>query len=296
MYSRILVPLDGSELAESALAYARLLGRALPAPVQLLQSVPAAELQRVHMLPHLTEAVESDARAYLQRVRASLREEGLEAYCGIHHGYPEDTVSEEGRADPSTLIAMATHGRSGVLRWALGSTTDRVLHRAREHGNHVLVVRSVGPGSGAEVSLQQILVPLDLSSLAERALLPGMRWAKALGLRLVLVTVVSPWKMPRTGAATGDNLEHRRQLLQCAEDYLSSVCQKVGMERTGLACELRVLEGDPASRIVDLAQAAEGCMIALTTHGDSGVGRWSRGSVADKVIRHASVPTLMVPP
>lgn len=117
----------------------------------------------------------------------------------------------------------------------------------------------------------------------------------ALRLGLTLVTVVAPVPAPGMGRESRETREHQRERVRCAGSYLSEVCRRMEMDRAGLACESKILEEDPASGIVDLARTTEGGMIALTTHGDSGAGRWARGSVADKVVRHAQVPTLVVP-
>ena len=171
MYPRILVPLDRSELAEQVLPYIRLLGKSLPLPIGLLQVVDPsfsymADFARGPLTDQSPSLAVSRAQDYLDRVAATLNEEGLTASARVSTVYGENPASEiicEGEKEPGTLIAMSTHGRSGLSRWALGSVTDKVLHAT---SNPLLIIRAgdqeIPP---SEAKLGKVIIPLDGSLL-----------------------------------------------------------------------------------------------------------------------------------
>ena len=133
MYSRIMVPLDGSKLAEQALPYASLLARAFNIPVNLLNIFDPAPPQFAdpsHGLyeTQITASFHDTAIDYLEGAGSGLKETGITVSCDVHEGNPADHIINEAGKNPNTLIAMATHGRTGVGRWVLGSVTDKVLH------------------------------------------------------------------------------------------------------------------------------------------------------------------------
>ncbi|MEO8456489.1 MAG: universal stress protein [Chloroflexota bacterium] len=139
---RIVVPLDGSELAEAALPYAEVLAKTLHTEMHLVRViVPAAVLYAEEYLPGMLpvlEEMEADAREYLAHVSKRLRSKGLKVTAEFRTGVPAHEVLEEA-CQPTDMVVMSTHGRSGVDRWFLGSVADAVVR----HGNiPVLVVRS----------------------------------------------------------------------------------------------------------------------------------------------------------
>src|ERR1043166_2071496 len=169
MYSRILIPVDGSDSAEQVLPYARVLARTLAVPVELMEVVDLAGFfahippeRTAHLDDRATE-VERSSREYLQRLGASFS--GPPVTCTIEKGRPAEVIIEKASADETTLIAMATHGRSGVKRWLLGSIAEKVLRGAT---NPLLLVRAnEKKTSDGEAILRSIIVPVDGSALAE---------------------------------------------------------------------------------------------------------------------------------
>src|SRR5919106_1127676 len=145
MYSRILVPLDGSKLSARILPYVRWLAYGLKAPVELVRVNDPGQLALA--APPMTA---SDYAASLS---------GIEyVKCTIERGTPADVIIDLASAEPVTLVAMATHGYSGPKRWLLGSVAEKVLHALT---SDVLLVRpEEGVGSG-DVQLKTLLVPLD---------------------------------------------------------------------------------------------------------------------------------------
>jgi nucleotide-binding universal stress UspA family protein len=150
MYGKILVPLDGSALAEQVLPYVRPLAKALVASIELLRTIPPAGLELAD--PSSTNS-QDQALDYLRSISVSLNDLGVSISYIVRQGDPASWITSEAEKEPSTLIAMSTHGRSGVARWLLGSVADRVI---RHSGVLVLVVRA------SEQLMREVPAPASL--------------------------------------------------------------------------------------------------------------------------------------
>ena len=295
MYTRMLIPLDGSKVAEQVLPYARFLAKALTIPVELLgivDPVPLADFAEVWQGLQLDELVAremSGSSEYLENIARSFA--GVQIKCSVLKGTPEEVIIETAASDKNTLIAMATHGRSGMQRWLLGSVTDKVLHEAT---NHLFLVRASEQGkTDGEAALKTVVVPLDGSSLAEMALRYVEDLAKKMKLELVLVRAHA---LPPTVSAEDYGTytdEVIAQLEAEAEDYLAEKVK--AMEGKGFESVSSVLKrGYGAEEIITLARETPDNFIAMCTHGRSGIRRWVLGSVTERVVRHSGDPVLIV--
>lgn len=136
MYTRMLIPLDGSKVAEQVLPYARCLAKALAIPVELLEIIDLEALnvlarpEEGRYIDTLVDEKTQTSKSYLQAIARSF--ESVDVNCMVENGKAEERVIERAAADKDTLIVMATHGRSGIQRWLLGSVADKVLQRSNE--------------------------------------------------------------------------------------------------------------------------------------------------------------------
>lgn len=287
MYKKILVPLDGSKLAEQILPYARTFAEAYEIPVELLW-VSDPDI-RTPFWPPLP------SREYLKETSAnylsSLRVEQTETT-----GKPAAVIVDRAAADPGCLIAMATHGLSGIRRWVLGSVTSKVVQTAT---NPLLLIRPAETGEPAsQIQLKTMFVPLDGSGLAESILPHVVALAKKMQLEVHLLRVYS---LPVNSYLIGDgvyvdHLPKRKEALQKeAETYLEGKTEKLRAEGLNRVVSTAI-EGDAAGEIIDLACRTPDNLLAMSTHGRSGVGRWMLGSVAEKVIQNSRDPVLIVRP
>jgi nucleotide-binding universal stress UspA family protein len=288
MFTKILVPLDGSGLAEQILPYARLLAEACVIPVELLR-VDDPDV-RTPFRPPLAPAdylKQASARGFPSSVRVEQVEE---------QGKPASVIVARAKADPNALIAMTTHGLSGIRRWLLGSVASHVVQSA---ANPVLLIR---PGEveevPAEISLKIVSVPLDGSALAEKILPHIVPLAKKLRLEMELIRVyaASAAAYPVGDGTYIDTLaRHKETIRNEAESYLAGKMQELraeGLERVSA----NAIYGDPAEEIIDLARKTPHNLIAMSTHGRSGVGRWVLGSVVERVVQHSRDPVLIIRP
>ncbi len=298
MYKRILVPLDGSDLAEQVLPYVRPLARATEAEIRLIRVVDTP-INEVAFATHpqyyrgLMDAESKAASEYLAEQAQSLEKDGFLVSHGVVEGHPAPAIAGEADQKPDTLIAMSSHGRSGLSRWLLGSVTNQLILTS---SHPLLLVRSQeSEGAPAEVALEQILVPVDGSELAENILPLVTDLARAMELAVTLIRA-TPSRESYYRYGDQEVIEWEDLIAQVdadAAEYLHQTGQR--MLRDGVpAVEERLLHGSPAEAIIDLAKATPANIIMMSTHGRSGMGRWVLGSIADRVIRHSGDPVLLV--
>jgi nucleotide-binding universal stress UspA family protein len=297
MYSKILIPLDGSKTAEKVLPYARFIAGALKLPTELLAVVDIAEMathisaERARFLSTMVEDSVRSSEKYLKGIAGTFPS-GTK--CTVEKGKAEEVIIETSAADKEILITMATHGRSGINRFLLGSVTEKVL---RGGTNPMLLVRATeeAKAEGA-ATLKTVVVPLDGSELAEGVLPTVAELAKSLKLAVLLFRY---YNIPYNAYAGGEgyyavNYEELMTAMKDeAVDYLEKKTEE--MKKLGIAevsCVAK--EGFAADEIISLAQKSPDALIAMCTHGRSGVKRWMLGSVTETVVRHAADPVLVM--
>jgi nucleotide-binding universal stress UspA family protein len=295
MYTRMLIPLDGSKVAEQVLPYARFLAKALGIPAELLgvvDPVPLADFSEVWQrgdLNRLTAEEMTGTTRYLETTARSFT--GVQAKITVLKGTPEEVIIEQAAADEKILIVMATHGRSGIQRWLLGSVADKVLHGA---ANHLLLVRADEQGkTDGEAVLKTVVVPLDGSALAEKVLpcVEDLAGKMALDVVLVRAFALPPAAAADEYATYSDELMN--QLEAEARDYLAAKVKEMknkGCGNVSLVCSL----GYGGEQIITLARKTPDNFIAMSTHGRSGIRRWMLGSVTERVVRHSGDPVLII--
>jgi nucleotide-binding universal stress UspA family protein len=202
-------------------------------------------------------------------------------------------IIERAAADKRTLITMATHGRSGINRWLLGSVAEKVL---RGTANPLFLVRGNEEGTtDVSAALRSIIVPLDGSELAESVLPTVVEVAKVLDLQVVLCRA---YELPASAYyGAEDYLPNYDALKAQVKDEASGYLEQkiAALKAMGLAkVSSVVLEGTGAEEIIHFAQAHPDSLVAMCTHGRSGVKRWVLGSVTEKVVRHSGDPVLVV--
>jgi nucleotide-binding universal stress UspA family protein len=297
MYKKIVVPLDGSASSEVALPFARALATAINIPVHLLQVmdpetlIPSGAAQPGR--PHNVLTVEREHNGdYLREIAASFPDPAAVS-SSVRIGRPAEVIVELAAQQNDTLIAMATHGRSGVTRWLLGSVAEKVLHGA---DTDVMLIRATGQidQKGATARLQRLVVPLDGSELAEKALPCAVELAKKMHLELTLLRVyLMPGVAYPTGSYAADWKLLDREARQRAGNYLQGKLRQLrneGLEHVSFD----VLEGSAAEQIIDFAREYPASLIAMSSHGAGGIGRWLLGSITERIIRHAETPVLVV--
>lgn len=290
MYSKILIPLDGSKVAEAVVPYARVLARQLSIPVDLLYVNDPKEPPA--FAPFM-------ANQYLTRIGASL---GGTVGSIVETGHIAATIVKVAAAQPEMLIAMATHGYSGAKRWLLGSVAEKVLRAA---ANDLLLVHPANGEPRPEAKLTTVLVPLDGSKLAETVLPTVSELALRLSLQVELVRVTRriysapPEAFLPVFGANAPNLKKLWEEAHAeANEYLIDKAEQ--LRRQGLRqVESVVLESGSdgaAAAIVDLVNKTADSCVAMCTIGESAIGNWPLGSVTERVVRYTTAPVLVIRP
>lgn len=303
----ILVPLDGSVLAETVLPHAMALARATSSGLRLMRVVPPLALMApmgglTEVTPELWDLYEEQpefAREYLREIVNRLGQFEPRVDVVVTEGDPAESILKYAGEHPEvTGIAMSTHGRSGLGKWLFGSVAERILH-----GSPVplLLLRpdtepeQVNLDPDAVPRYKTLLVPLDGSALAEQALPPALAFAEAVEGRLVLISVTAtPFdlKLVKPGAHAPWSAVPWSTPAERLVKYLDAVIEKLSSSDVPL--QARVTYGDIADEILKVARFEEADVIVMATHGRSGLGHLLIGSIARRVAQEAAVPVLLV--
>lgn len=286
MYTKILVPLDGSEHAEGSLPYAHRLADRFGSEVFLFAvRKPGAKNGLLF-------------EAYLEKRAEALGAVGITAGWTIAQGHPADEILRYCERGGIDLIVMSTHGESGHTDWALGKVTGEVLQRAHIP---VLLARSGGSnGPDADNPLANVLAPLDGSEFADQIIPYVMSFAQTDHAHVVLLRVIDPPEVPHIAIGAGgvDWTEFQNGLLTnlegAARRYLDARLSR--LQERGIHASTVILHGKPASSILHYVESNPVDVVALATHGFSGITKWAYGSVASRMIDTSRKPILLLRP
>jgi nucleotide-binding universal stress UspA family protein len=288
----LLVPLDGSKLAEVSLPAAALLSQKLDAQVTLIHVIEQDAPQAIHGDRHLTN--EEDACRYLDQI-ATTRFQPDRVQSHVHTEKVQDVarsiVEHTGELAPD-LIVMCAHGEGGLHDFVVGSIAQQIIGRGK---TPILLIH---PGQEVQ-AFAKILVALDDDPAHVGALAVAAELAQKLGSDLHLLTVVQTLgTLSGERAATGWMLPGAtRAMLDMHEETLGEHLEELAVQwrKAGLKVTTEVRRGDPVQQIVADGVAARASLIVLATHGKSGMGAFWSGSVGSKVISGSTLPLLLIP-
>jgi nucleotide-binding universal stress UspA family protein len=270
--------------------------------IQVVHTVPEDMADPVHGLyrSSITAGMHDESMDYLNSIKRKTA--GAEITCEALEGNVSSIIIEEAAKTPGSLVAMSTHGRSGVARWLLGSVTDNVLRHTK---NPMLIVRGHRQGEPeSDTNLSTMFVPMDGSPLAEEVIPHVAALANALDLKVTLLHATATAEefgsisgFGRLDGVSGGYFQSFENMARDARnqaiDYLKGMEDK--LRKQGVtSIESRIERGPAADVIVDAALETPDILVAMTTHGRSGPARWTLGSVADRVVRHSGDPVLVV--
>lgn len=288
MFDRILVPLDGSCVAEKILPFVVEFASKMDGQVILVTACNPDDPLKHLFGSYLAEKVEQ------------LSTQGITARSAIVRGEPAEGILDFAEANGIGLIAVCTHGKGAASRWPLGSIAHKVVLKSHLP---VLLVRATGDPPFLRKDAFKILVPLDGSPVSESILPYVQHVACGTHCQVVLIRIAEPVRLIRVGTyATGfrarqyesdqrDLIDHaKRTALLYLSEREKELCSK------GIQTEVTCLLGRPAESILQCADDPPVDMIALATHGFSGVSRWAFGSVASRIVEGATQTILLVRP
>jgi nucleotide-binding universal stress UspA family protein len=307
MYRSILVPLDGSKFGEHALPLAMKIARQAQASLQLVHvHVPLAPLSVANAMVYddrLDVALQQDERTYLENAVQRVAEHArVPVTSTLLEGRIGDALEAHASRAGVDLIVMTTHGRGSLARAWLGSVADELVRRT------TLPVILVRPHEAKldlaqELSLRHVLIPLDGSPMAEQIIEPVVALGSLFETDYTLLRAISPMIMGRvrvedepTDKFSKDLLDRLETMFEqdraTAAEYLGRLAAQ--LRTRSLRVQTRVLVHDqPALAILEEVAARRIDLVAIETHGRSGLPRLFLGSVADKILRGTSVPVLV---
>jgi len=292
---KILTTTDFSDDSRAGVRYAAALAERLNADVALLHVVePRSWMDRLEA----RKDSELVALAQAQLAKVAKREVGGDATVtsSVRTGKPFHEITTAAREGTADLIVIATHGYTGVERILLGSTAERVVRHAP---CPVLVVPTrelpKRAGKAPPFQLKKILVPIDFSNLSKDALPYAVFLAGRFDAEVILLHVVEPFAPPaELGYAPSTAKEAEAASQQCAAEQLARVRQQT--LTPNMSVQTLVRSGAPFHEICCAAKALGADLIVLTTHGYTGLKHVWLGSTAERVVRHAPCPVLVVRP
>jgi nucleotide-binding universal stress UspA family protein len=299
MFRNILVPLDGSSFSEHALPYAVEVAAARHAQLTLalvhVRHAPVTTDRTLREALDAWEAAHTEREAeYLRELAERVsREHGVDARVRLLTGEVVPSLEREVRDEAMDLVVMTTHGRAGLARAWLGSVADSLL---RHLAVPVLIIRPSEESPRPErVEYRHVVIGLDGSPRAERAIEPALALVKEQDARVTLLRVVSPPSavtspyLPHAARISHEEMQERQEQ---ATTYLTDIRERLG-QRVDHIETVALLEYHAARAILGYVTEHGVDLIALSTHGRGSVSRLLMGSVTDKVVRATAVPVVV---
>ncbi len=324
MLSKIIVPLDGSPLSERILPFCVDIAKATNGSITLVQVVDPADIGAIEepgaaiepgnyriyadtsvgavpqpvgdnpeQFANLEQVMQNALQhtlEYLLDQKRLLSDVGVNAEVKGLLGKPAEAIVGFARESGAGLIAMSTHGRTGLDRAMMGSVADEVLHS----GDVPLVLFS--PHESVGRSIDSIILPMDGSEFAAQAKPMAIELARSLHVPLTVMHIVDLGVALGQASSEYPNSGIDPIVLEAEEDKARDLTQSMTRElqNTGVDFDTVILRGDPSNQIEEYAGQKPGALIVMSTHGRSGIERLVMGSVADKVARGSGNPVLLI--
>ena len=323
MYKYILVPLDGSRFSQRVLPYAKRLAKGLGIPIVLFHAVEpdrfysiskdlkeemrsgsgddgvvdsmghapnSSDSQTPRYLDLIIAGEKTTAETYLTTVAESLEQEGIDVSTIVVVGRASQSILDVASKNNGGIIAMSTHGRSGLARWVLGSVASKVVYSS----NIPVMLLRPSQDAGTSIDFSNVVVPLDGSLLSESILPTAAEVAKAMHLPVHLMQAISltgeVWVGPEPGPYYAEDIT--KALEHSYDTYLDGIVEK--LKEDGVEADRTVVIGPPDVKIGDIARDAGSSLIMMATRARTNMERWLFGSVTEKVIRSAAGPVMVM--
>jgi len=289
MYKKILVPLDGSKLARQVFPCVVEMSRAFGSEAVLVGVCDSEESEE-------GQACRNYIHNEAERLKKIMKTSAAGVKTVILGGKPAEEIIKYAEKSNIDIIIISSHGRSGIKPWSLGSTVHKVVHRV--HAPLIIIRAEEKPEESDETRLfSRILVPLDGSDRSARIVPYVTALAKKLKVEIILFHVVELGKHVHTIGG----LEYVRYNDQDidkekeeAQSYLDGIASNISGSKSTVTCEIRV--GDSAEEIIKLAAEKDCSLIAMSSHGFSGIEAWAYGSVTRKILHSVNRSIMFVPP
>jgi nucleotide-binding universal stress UspA family protein len=298
MFNHILVPLDGSALAECVIPHARIVAEALGARITLLHVLERS------LSPDLNNTInpldwhirKTEAQTYLDRMTAFLLDSVPDVCNVIVEGHAPEEVIDYAHHNNVDLIALSSHGKSGLSSWNVSSVVQKIVLRSYISTFIIRAYKTTG-GYKGKVAYKKILITLDCSQRAESALPLAISLARHQGARLLLAHVVrrpeTPGHLPRSREDTDLAEKLMDRNYSEAKHYLDQLDSQ--LSSTEISIQTFLHSGNnPAAILDDLVESENVHLVVLCAHGHNNVEKWPYGSVAVNFIAYGTTPLLIM--
>jgi nucleotide-binding universal stress UspA family protein len=295
MFNRLLVPLDGSALAESVLPTTKYFAEKFGATVVLFHALEQGARSTVHGERHLLNV--DEAETYLEDIAARFASPNLKIETDVHPVKEVDVARsiiehiEELKGD---LVVLCAHGGGRLRDLFVGNIAQQVVAR----GTSPVLFIHPRMENAPTFECRKILIPLDSTPHHEPALPIASEMARQCGSELNLLTVVPTTNtLSAERAGTGMLLPTTMTAVldlaqRGAVEYLQSTAARLLAD--GIATTAQVMRGDPAAGVLQIAKSHRADLIVLATHGRTNAGAFWSGSVTPKILARAHIPVLLV--
>jgi nucleotide-binding universal stress UspA family protein len=296
MFDLILVPLDGSQLAECVLPHITSIARSFDAEITLIRMLEKNQASASAPLFDLVnwQISKTKAALYLEKTKARFQESGLRAQAMVLEGLVAEGITEYAQNQGMKLIVLSSHGRNGVTQWGISSITQKIILSAQ---TSLLIIRAHTYYESEVPNYQRILVPLDGSQRAENVLPVITQLAQIHKSEIHLAQVIQTPEMARQMPPTPEDLDLANRVVtrnrEEAERYLEQLKSRSVLE--GVTVQTHLITGDTAAaELHRMAEQENIDMVALSAHGYSGNHQWPYGSMVNNFILYGKAPLLIV--
>jgi nucleotide-binding universal stress UspA family protein len=295
MFEHILVPLDGSPLAECVLPHVVAIARANDSQVTLMRVLdPVGAVTRPQSVdPFDWQIRKAEAETYLKDRASGLEGAGLQPQFEVLEGKAAETTIEYAHAHNVELIIMSSHGQSGISGWNVSSVVQKIILRAQ---TSIMIVRAYKPsveGIG-ELHYRRILVPLDGSQRAEIVLPAAITLGRYYGGEVLLAHVVKKPDMPRRTPPSQDDVELANQVIERNRIEVARYLDELS-SRQDVKIGPRLVVGENVTTALhEIVDQSKVDLVLLSAHGYSGETKWPYGSTVISFIAYGTTPLLVV--
>ena len=302
MVCSLLVPLDGSEVAECVLPHIEALAAVNKAVditfLHVVQPLNMLLADQIYKAQIISDAI-TEAESYIRQVISGLQHKG-KTHVKVITGKAADSILDYAETNHIKLIVMSSHGQSGISRWSYGSVADKVLHESRVP---VLRIRAEAPRTPFYISGQKmkVIVPLDGSELAESVLNNVKGLAEYFGadaINIVLLRVCELFTQPNAyppsmSLSWEEYVKFETRVCRgICMSYLNEVKKRFKKELINIRSVVPV--GNAADQVIKYVNKEKSDLMVISTHGRSGISRWAFGSISNKILEGTSTPVIIL--
>ncbi len=288
MYEKILVPLDGSKLAEASLPYAEVLARKIGSQITLISVLLFGSESDEDQYHHLHQF-------YIQEMAKTMKEKAIKVKSVIVTGDPAEQIVDYADRGKIDLIIMGTRGRSALKRWVLGSVADKVVS---ETSCPVALISSkdIVAGERGRKILRKALVILDGTAEGEVVIPYVEELASKLHMEVTLLQLVEQAYEYYEGARDFSHVPVSKEKMNSIKAKARRHLRKLAnqLEGKGITMTAKVMTASSAETIIKVASKIDADLLAMATRGRPGISRWIFSSVRDEIVNIGNTLVLLV--